>query len=101
MIFRPKPLALHWCGGDASRNGASFLEIEADFSAEIVTFRLVGGGASPPPPLNLSLSLPLFAGVEKKQRHCATAIEKVAPLVNSVAVPNTAYKYCMEAKHDH
>ena len=30
-------------GGDASRNGAELFEIEADFSAKIVTFRLVGG----------------------------------------------------------
>ena len=36
--------------GDASRNGAELFEIEADFSAEIVTFRLVGGDASPPSP---------------------------------------------------
>ena len=30
-------------GGDASRNGAELFEIGADFSAKIVTFRLVGG----------------------------------------------------------
>ena len=44
-------------GGDASRNGAELFEIEADFSAKIVTFRLVGGDASPPlnPPLILSI----------------------------------------------
>ena len=39
-------------GGDASRNGAKLFEIEADFSAEIVTFRLVGGMHPPIPPLN-------------------------------------------------
>ena len=40
-------------GGGASRNGAELFEIEADFSAKIVTFRLVGGGCIPPiPPLN-------------------------------------------------
>ena len=50
MIFRPKSLGLSWWGGDASRNGAELFEIEADFSAEIVTFRLVGGDASPPSP---------------------------------------------------
>ena len=40
-------------GGDASRNGAELFKIRADFSAKIVTFRLVGGDASPPlnPPL--------------------------------------------------
>ena len=44
-------------GGDASRNGAELFETEADFSAKIVTFRLVGGDASPPsPPLNPPLS---------------------------------------------
>ena len=37
-------------GGDASRNGAELFETEADFSAKIVTFRLVGGDASPPIP---------------------------------------------------
>ena len=35
-------------GGDASRNGAGLFEIEADFSAKIVTFRLVGGCIPPP-----------------------------------------------------
>ena len=44
-------------GGEWSRirdrNGAELFEIEANFSAKIVTFRLVGGDASPPsPPLN-------------------------------------------------
>ena len=39
-------------GGDASRNGAELFEIEADFSAKIVTFRLVGGMHPPIPPLN-------------------------------------------------
>ena len=52
MIFRPKSLGLSWWGGDASRNGAELFEIEADFSAEIVTFRLVGGMHPPIPPLN-------------------------------------------------
>ena len=53
VIFRPDSLRLGWWGGDASRNGAELFEIEADFSAKIVTFRLVGGDASPPsPPLN-------------------------------------------------
>ena len=39
-------------GGDASRNGAELFEIEAVFSAKIVTFRLVGGmhPSHPPPP---------------------------------------------------
>ena len=50
MIFRPDSLRLGWWGGDASRNGAELFEIEADFSAKIVTFRLVGGDASPHPP---------------------------------------------------
>ena len=46
-------------GGDASLTGAELFEIEADFSAKIVTFRLVGGDASPhPPPLNP----PLYEG---------------------------------------
>ena len=53
VIFRPKSLGLGWWGGDASRNGAELFEIEAGFSAEIVTFRLVGGMHPPhPPPLN-------------------------------------------------
>ena len=34
--------------GDASRNGAELFETEADFSAKIVTFRLVGGMHPPP-----------------------------------------------------
>ena len=37
-------------GGDASRNGAELFEIEADFSAKIVTFRLMGGCIPPIPP---------------------------------------------------
>ena len=37
-------------GGDASRSGAEIFEIEADFSAKIVTFRLVGGMHLPHPP---------------------------------------------------
>ena len=37
-------------GGDASRNGAELFETEADFSAKIVTFRLVGGMHPPHPP---------------------------------------------------
>ena len=53
MIFRPDSLRLGWWGGDASRNGADLFEIETDFSAKIVTFRLVGGMHPPhPPPLN-------------------------------------------------
>ena len=44
-------------GGDASRNGAELFEIEADFSAIIVTFRLVGGMHPPIPPLNPPLSV--------------------------------------------
>ena len=44
--FSPDSLRLgRW--GDASRNGAELFETEADFSAKIVTFRLVGGDASP------------------------------------------------------
>ena len=39
-------------GGDASLTGAELFEIEADFSAKIVTFRLVGGMHPPHPPLN-------------------------------------------------
>ena len=35
-------------GGDASRHGAELFKIEADFSAEIVTFRLVGEMHPPP-----------------------------------------------------
>ena len=37
-------------GGDASLTGAELFEIEADFSAKIVTFRLVGGMHPPHPP---------------------------------------------------
>ena len=50
VIFRPGSLGLGWWGGDASLTGAELFEIEADFSAKIVTFRLVGGDASPPSP---------------------------------------------------
>ena len=50
VIFRPDSLGLGWWGGDASLTGAELFEIEADFSAKIVTFRLVGGDASPHPP---------------------------------------------------
>ena len=47
LILRPDSLRSgRW--GDASRNGAKLFKIEADFSAKIVTFRLVGGDASPP-----------------------------------------------------
>ena len=45
--FSPDLLRLGRWGGDASRNGAELFEIEANFSAKIVTFRLVGGDASP------------------------------------------------------
>ena len=41
-------VAFRSVGGDASRNGAELFETEADFSAKIVTFRLVGGGCIPP-----------------------------------------------------
>ena len=53
LIFWPDSLRLGRWDGDASRNGAKLFEIEADFLAKIVTFRLVGGDASPPlnPPL--------------------------------------------------
>ena len=37
-------------GGDASQNGTEFIEIEADFLAKTVTFRLVGGMHPPIPP---------------------------------------------------
>ena len=55
--FSPDSLRLGRWGGDASRNGAELFEIEANFSAKIVTFRLVEGDASPPlnPPLWSSL----------------------------------------------
>ena len=46
LIFR----RIRSVGGYASRNGAELFETEADFSAKIVTFRLVGGDASPPSP---------------------------------------------------
>ena len=46
-------------GGDASRNGAELFETEADFSAKIVTFRLVGGmhPSIPPPKSATALGL--------------------------------------------
>ena len=57
LIFRPDSLRLGRWGGDASRNGAELFKIRAYFSAKIVTFRLVGGDASPPsPPLNPPLN---------------------------------------------
>ena len=49
LIFRPDSLRLGRWGG-CIRNGAELFKIEADFSAKIVTFRLVGGDASPPSP---------------------------------------------------
>ena len=42
VIFRPGSLGLGWWG-DASLTGAELFEIETDFLAKIVTFRLVGG----------------------------------------------------------
>ena len=49
-------------GGDASRNGAELFETEADFSAKIVTFRLVGGMHPPhPPPKSATGSCPILA----------------------------------------
>ena len=50
LIFRPDSLRLGRWGGDASRNGAELFKIRADFSAKIVTFRLVGGCIPPIPP---------------------------------------------------
>ena len=50
VIFRPSSLGLGWWGGDASLTGAELFEIEADFLAKIVTFRLVGGMHPPIPP---------------------------------------------------
>ena len=41
VIFRPGSLGFGWWGGDASLTGAELFEIEAAFSAKIVTFRLV------------------------------------------------------------
>ena len=52
LIFRPSSLRLGRWGGDASRNGAELFKIRADFSAKIVTFRLVGGMHPPHPPLS-------------------------------------------------
>ena len=49
VILRPDSLRLGR-GEDASRNGAELFEIEADFSAKIVTFRLVGEMHPPHPP---------------------------------------------------
>ena len=48
--FSPDSLRLGRWGGGASRNGAELFEIEANFSAKIVTFRLVGGMHPPHPP---------------------------------------------------
>ena len=48
--FSPNSSRLGRWGGDASRNGAELFEIEADFSAKIVAFRLVGGMHPPIPP---------------------------------------------------
>ena len=45
LIFRPKSLGLRWWGG-----GVMHPEMETDFSAEIVSFRLVGGMHPPIPP---------------------------------------------------
>ena len=48
--FSSDSLRLGRWEGDASRNGAELFETEADFSAKIVTFRLVGGMHPPIPP---------------------------------------------------
>ena len=61
VIFRPKseiqtffPPKIRW---SPKKKKKVFTEIESDFSAEIVTFRLVGGDASPPIlPLNPPLA---------------------------------------------
>ena len=50
--FSAEIVSLRLVGGDASPNGAELFQIVADFSAEIVTFRLVGGMHPPHPPLN-------------------------------------------------
>ena len=69
--FSPDWLRLGRWGGDASRNGADLFETEADFSAKIVTFRLVGGDASPPsPPLNP----PLPSGRQYHFNYCCTRV---------------------------
>ena len=47
-------------GGDASRNGAELFETESDFSAKIVTFRLVGG-MHPPPKSATETEVPHFS----------------------------------------
>ena len=47
-IGKKKKVTFRSVGGDASRNGAELFEAEADFSAKIVTFSLVGGGCIPP-----------------------------------------------------
>ena len=65
-------------GGDASRNGAELFETEADFSAKIVTFRLVGGmHPSHPPPKSatgggaiFNFSLKIDLKTTKKVRFC-------------------------------
>ena len=49
LIFRPDSLRLGRWGG-CIRNGAELFKIRADFSAQIVTFRLVGGMHPPHPP---------------------------------------------------
>ena len=68
LVFRPESLGCGWWG-DASRNGAELFEIEADFSAKIVTFRLVGGMHPPIPP-------PKSATGQGHKRKCSPKIKK-------------------------
>ena len=49
VIFRPDLLGLGWWGG-CIPNWTELFETEVDFSAKIVTFRLVGGMHPPHPP---------------------------------------------------
>ena len=66
--FSPDSLRLGRWGGDASRNGAELFETEADFSAKIVTFRLVGGMHPPHPPPKSATGL--WPGRGSKQIIC-------------------------------
>ena len=65
LIFRPD--SFRSVGGDASQNGVELFKIKADFSAKIVTFRLVGGMHPPIPPPK-SATDPLYPHVWERRK---------------------------------
>ena len=81
LIFRPESLGWGWWGGCIPK-WSRIVRIEADFSAKIVTFRLVGGMHPPHPPLNPPLQLTGIAVSSlTKSENLVTATDNCRPVL--------------------